>query len=387
MATQTRRSNVIGSAAATARKAVVRDLLAGAGIAIDGQEPWDLQVHHDRFYTHFLRGDTLALGESYMDGDWECTALDQLFFKLWQADFADRVRSHPRLLLQVLASWISNPGRRARAFEIGRRHYDLGNDLFVAMLDRRMVYSCAYWRDSPRDLDEAQEAKLDLICRKIGLTPGMRVLDIGGGWGSFARFAAERYGARVVNITVSREQVQLANTLTRGLTVENRLQDYRDVNERFDRIVSIGMIEHVGYKNYPRYMDVVRRCLRDDGLFLLQTIGGNLSQTTVDPWVERYLFPNSMIPSIQQLSRAAESRFVVEDWHNFGADYDPTLMAWWQNFDRHWPDLKERYGERFYRMWKLYLLGCAGTFRARVLHLWQVVFSPKGVPGGYYPVR
>jgi len=171
------------------------------------------------------------------------------------------------------------------------------------------------------------------------------------------------------------------------LPIELRLQDYRDVHETFDHVISLGMFEHVGYKNYRTYMEVASRCLKDDGLFLLHTIGGNMSVTHTDPWIERYIFPNSMLPSLAQIGKAIEKIFVMEDWHNFGADYDKTLMAWFHNFNKHWDTLKGKHGDRFYRMWKFYLLASAGGFRARKNQLWQIVLSKNGVPGGYASIR
>ena len=279
-----------------------------------------------------------------------------------------------------------NLQKPSRAFQIGRHHYDIGNDLFSRMLDRRMIYSCGYWKNATT-LDEAQEAKLDLVCRKLGLCPGMRVLDIGCGWGGTARFAAERYGVAVVGITVSEKQVQLAQEACAGLDIDIRLQDYRQLDGTFDRVLSIGMFEHVGCKNYRAFMRVVRDRLVDDGLFLLHTIGSNRSVTRTDPWTERYIFPNSMLPSAAQIAAAAEGTLVIEDWHSFGPDYDTTLMHWHRNFVEHWSELVDRYDERFHRMWRYFLLSSAGSFRARHNQLWQVVLSPSGVPGGYRALR
>jgi cyclopropane-fatty-acyl-phospholipid synthase len=225
------------------------------------------------------------------------------------------------------------------------------------------------------------------VCKKINLQPGQRVLDIGCGWGSFAQYAAEEYGAEVVGITVSKEQVELGRERCKGLPVEIRLQDYREINEPFDHIISLGMIEHVGSKNYRTYMQTAHRCLKDNGIFLLHTIGSNRSVRTTDPWIEKYIFPNSQLPSIRQLALAAEGLFVMEDWQNFGVHYDKTLMAWYQNFDTGWDELKSTYSERFYRMWTYYLLSCAGSFRARKNQLWQIVFSKQGIPGGFVPPR
>jgi cyclopropane-fatty-acyl-phospholipid synthase len=222
----------------------------------------------------------------------------------------------------------------------------------------------------------------------------MRVLDIGCGWGEALKFAAERYGVRGVGVTVSREQAEFARTLCDGLPIEIRLQDYRELDASeggFDRIFSLGMFEHVGVRNYATYFDVARRCLAPDapdgGLFLLHTIGGNRSVRYTDPWIARYIFPNSMLPSAKQIASAVEGRFVIEDWHNFGTDYDRTLQAWRANVERHWAVLPPRYDERFRRMWRFYLAASMASFRARRIQLWQLVLSPDGVPGGYLAPR
>jgi len=363
-----------------------QQLLSLAGVKINGNNPWDISVRNEKFYQRVLSQVNLGLGESYMDGWWDCEKLDEFFSRVIRSQIQNSVKKNWTLIYGILLARMMNMQSRNRAFQIGERHYDLGNELFINMLDKRLVYSCAYWKDA-QNLDAAQENKLELICRKLGLQPGMKVLDIGCGWGSFAKYAAEKYQVKVVGITVSKEQVELARTLCVGLPVEIRLQDYREVNEKFDRIVSVGMIEHVGYKNYRTYMEVVHRCLCDDGLFLLHTIGGNKSVKSVDPWINKYIFPNGMLPSIQQLSRSIEGLFVMEDWHNFSADYDKTLMAWYGNLENNWDNLKSKYDERFHRMWKYYLLSCAGSFRARSNQLWQLVLSPKGVGGGYKSTR
>jgi cyclopropane-fatty-acyl-phospholipid synthase len=360
-------------------------LLALADIRIDGGRPWDIQVHHHDFYARVIAEGSLGLGESYMDGWWDCARLDELVHRFAGAHLDSSVIRWADWL-HIIKTRLFNRQVRSRAFRIGQHHYDVGNRLFGLMLDKRLIYSCGYWKDATT-LDEAQEAKLDLVCRKLGLQPGMRVLDIGCGWGGAARFAAERYEVEVVGITVSQEQYRFATEYCQGLPVEIHLQDYRDMTGHFDRIFSIGMFEHVGYKNYARYMRVVRQCLKDDGLFLLHTIGGNRSVTNTDPWIDRYIFPNSMLPSARQISAAIEGLFVLEDWHNFGADYDKTLMQWFRNFHDNWKALKQHYDERFHRMWKYYLLTCAGAFRAREIQAWQIVLSPHGVAGGYRASR
>lgn len=360
-------------------------LLAQAGIAIDGDRPWDLQVHDPHLYARLLSGGALALGESYMDGDWDAASLDGFIFRLLQARLDER-RVGFADVRDALQAWLTNPQRGERSFEVGQRHYDLGNDLYAAMLGRRLVYSCGYWRTSDH-LDDAQDAKLDLACRKLGLAPGMTLLDIGCGWGELLKFAAQRYGVSGVGVTVSREQAEHARLLCRGLPVEILLQDYRALEGRFDRVVSIGMFEHVGYKNYPVYFQTARRCLADDGLFLLHSIGSNVSRQRTDPWIARYIFPNSMLPSAAQIGRDSERLFVIEDWHNFGADYDLTLQAWRANIERAWPALGARYDARFQRMWRYYLAVSMAGFRARRIQLWQLVLSPHGVPGGYVAPR
>ena len=360
-------------------------LMALADVRIGGDRPWDVEVHDERFYGRVLAEASLGLGEAYMDGWWDCEQLDELICKIMRSKLNTKVRMWVQIY-PVLKARLFNLQSRSRAFEIGERHYDAGNDLYQRMLGPRMIYSCGYWKDAST-LDDAQEAKLDLVCRKLGLEKGMRVLDIGCGWGGTLQFAAERYGVEGVGVTVSKEQAKYARQLCADLPVEIRLQDYRSLDEKFDRVLSIGMFEHVGVKNYTAFMQVVRRCLGDEGLSLLHTIGRQLSSVKQDPFMERYIFPNSMLPSARQISAAAEGLFVLEDWHSFGQDYDRTLMQWSANFDQHWDEIKDQYDGRFYRMWKFYLLSLAGAFRARFNNLWQIVFSPEGVTGGYQAPR
>jgi cyclopropane-fatty-acyl-phospholipid synthase len=369
-------------------KALVEDLARPAGIEIDGSGPGAVRVLNDQVYAVALTGGFVGLRDAYVDGWWDADHLDVVTERMLSHRVPLRWASRARMLVGALSGHLSNRQRRSRNAQ-SRRHYDLGNDLYRAMLDRRLMYSCAYWREA-KTLDEAQEHKLALVCRKLGLERGMRVLDIGCGWGGFAKFAAERHGVSVVGITISPEQAGLAAEACAGHPISIRLHDYRDLDaskERFDRIVSLGMLEHVGHKNYRRYLSVARRKVAADGLVLIQTIGGNASKTSYDAWMNENVFPNVLLPSTAQIAAAAEGLFVVEDWHNLGADYDPTLMCWFENFERSWPELRARYGERFHRIWKCYLLTCAGSFRARVNQVWQILLSPSGVPGGHRPVR
>jgi len=367
-------------------KKTAEKLFALADVKIDGDRPWDIQVYNNNFYKRVLAGGSLGLGESYMDGWWDCADLDQFFCKVIEARLDRHIRKDPRALFMAIRAKFFNLQTSKRAFQIGERHYDTGNDLFTGMLDKRMVYTCGYWKNA-KTLDQAQEAKLDLVCKKLGLKPGQKILDIGCGWGSFIKFAAQRYKVKCVGITVSKEQAELAREMCKGLPVEIRLQDYREVNEKFDHIVSLGMFEHVGVKNYKEYMKVVRRCLNDNGLFILHTIGSTSLENKPDPWIERYIFLNSILPNARNIIEASNGLLLMEDWHNFGADYDLTLMQWFKNFDKNWPKISANYGEKFYRMWKYYLLACAGGFRIRSNQLWQVVFSKDGVKGGYNSIR
>lgn len=358
-------------------KEIVANLIKQAGIQVNGSNPWDIQVHNEAFYNRVLSHQALGLGESYMDGWWDCEAIDQLVDRVLRARLNERIKGNWQIVWHALRSKLFNLQKRSRAYQIAQRHYDIGNDLYQAMLDKRLNYSCAYWKDA-KTLDEAQEAKLELICQKIELEKGMKVLDLGCGFGSFAKYAAEKYGAVVTGLNVSKEQIKLGRELCKGLPVEFILDDYRNATGKYDRIISIGFMEHVGWKNYRTHMEVVNRCLKDDGISFIHTIGCNVSATTANAWTTKYIFPNGLTPSLQQLSRAMEGLFVIEDVHNFAPDYDKTLMAWHGNFEKAWPDLKRKYDERFRRMWRYFLLSSAGGFRARDSQLWQIVMTKPG---------
>lgn len=363
----------------------LKSLLASAGIQINGPNPWDIRVLDSRFYKRVITESHLGIGESYMDGWWECDALDDFFYKVLRAKLDKKVSQLTRVLSN-LAGVLINLQNPSRAFRVGETHYNIGNDLYEAMLDKHMLYSCGYWKGAD-NLDQAQENKLRLIFNKLQLEPGMKVLDIGCGWGGAARFAAEQYGVSVTGVTVSSEQVKKAEELGQNLPVDISLTDYRDIQGTYDRIYSIGMFEHVGVKNYQQFFKITSQCLKDDGLFLLHTIGSKRSSMNTDKWTHKYIFPNSMLPSAKQITTASEGLHVMEDWHAFGNDYYKTLKAWHTNFEHHWPDLKQAYDERFYRMWRYYLLSAAGSFRARNVQLWQILFSNNGITGDFYVSR
>lgn len=367
---------------------ILQRLAAEASVRFNGDAPWDIEVHDDRTYGRILAHGSLGFGEAFMDGLWDCQALDALFYRLLSADVDEKLSGWAKLRLigESLRHRLFNLQSTDRAFHVGEQHYDIGNDVFEAMLDPQMCYSCAYWRDTD-SLEQAQHDKLGLICRKLELNRGERLLEIGCGWGSLARYAAVEYGVEVVGVTVSREQRQLALQRCAGLPVTIELMDYRDLDGQFDKIVSVGMFEHVGPKNYPAFFDTTARLRSDDGLFLLQTIGSHKTSSRADPWIGRYIVPNGKLPSAEELGVVLNGRFLIEDWHNFGPDYDRTLMAWWERFAAAWPRLDDRYDRRFYRMWKYYLLSCAGFFRSRQGQLWQLVLSKRSRRQVYRSVR
>jgi len=384
--TQTPIAGAPSDATATFLSRKARDAFARflpSAVTLNGPAKQDIQVHDGRLFARVLLKGTLGLGEAYMDGWWDCDALDQFFAHAINPGVMKKLIFSPPTFRYALRQKLFNLQTRKDAFKIAEHHYDLGNNLYRAMLDPMMVYSCAYWKDVST-LAEAQEAKLDLICRKLQLSPGMTLLDIGCGWGGLAKHAAMNYGVRVVGVTVSREQVEFAQQSCKGLAVDIRLQDYREVTAEFDRVVSVGCFEHIGPKNYRTYMQTAHRSLKRGGIFLVQTIG-TAEPLPVDPWITTYIFPAGYLPVPRQIAAAAEGLFDLMDLHEFGRYYDPTLMAWSENFERNWPTLREQYDERFHRMWKYYLLSCAGLFRSGVLKLYQVVLG-KDFPG-YASVR
>jgi cyclopropane-fatty-acyl-phospholipid synthase len=365
---------------------IVEETFAAAGVRINGSRPWDIQVHNEDFYPRVIAELSMGLGESYMDGWWDCERIDLAFERIYRQDLQTRKVTWAKRL-HYLQARLYNMQRRSRAFQVGEKHYDAGNDLYRIMLGERMVYSSGYYGRGATTLEEAEEHKLQLICEKLGLQAGDRILDVGCGWGAFAKYAVENHGVEVVGITVSKEQIALASQLCAGLPIEFRLQDYREIEGSFDHVVSIGMVGHVGYRNYRTLMEVVHRALKDEGLFLIHTMGANRSTTAADPWIHKYIFPNGMAPSIQQLGAAIEELFVMEDWHNFSTDYHRTAMSWVDNLQQHWDEIKSRYDERFYRMWKYYLVCFAAAFAARTLQTWDIVLSKQGARPQYTAVR
>jgi len=352
----------------------VRRLLGECGVHVGGDAPTDIHVTNEGLYGRVLRQGSIGLGESYMDGWWDTADLDGFLYRLLTARLDERVRGLSHAATYCRAA-LFNLQRQSRAFQVGQRHYDLGNDLYRAMLDPRMVYSCGYW-EYANSLADAQEGKLELVFEKLRLRGGERILDVGCGWGGALKFAAERYGACGTGVTISPPQAEYARASCRGLPVEIRVQDYREPLGTFDHIYSIGMFEHVGSKNYRRFMECMRASISRKGRFLLHSIGAPSSRNHTDPWIEKYIFPNSMIPSASQITQAIERLFTIDGWQRIGDHYVPTLLAWRANFERAWPTLRAKYDERFYRMWRFYLSASAAMFRAHRLDVWQALLSP-----------
>ncbi len=373
--------------------------VAGIGISLEAVpgRPQDLIIRDERLLKRVKQDGLVGLGEAYMDGWWDCASIPDFFERALRANLPEAFAKHPKVVLDCKQQQLTNRQSPSKARKNIAAHYNLGNDVFEATLDPYMQYTCGYWPGgagwpNEQTLDGAQVAKLDLICRKLGLQPGMTVLDLGCGWGGFARYAAARYAVDVTGVTLSQEQIKYCSERNARWSLEFRLQDYRDTTGQFDRVVSAGMLEHVGQKNYDDFFKVVHQCLKPDGLALIHFFGTRDPFPNTDHsevmWVEKYIFPGLVVPSLGQVSAAIDRRFVLEDLHNFGAHYYPTLMAWAANFERNYKNLDpNEYDERFYRMWRYYLLSCAGAFRARRYQLWQFVLSPEGVPGGYVPVR
>ncbi|HLA28809.1 MAG TPA: cyclopropane fatty acyl phospholipid synthase [Syntrophales bacterium] len=357
---------------------IIEQLLSKTGVRVNGPNPWDIRVQDERLYSRLLKDGSRGLGESYMEGWWDCFRIDGFICRLLGEKLEEKIKGTLQTLLLYLSARLFNLQSPARAKIIARRHYDLGNDLFFSFLDPYKQYSCAYFEGTD-DLVEAQRKKLELICRKINLQPQDHVLDIGCGWGGFARYSAETHGCTVTAVNISEEQVRHAREFCKDLPVTYLHEDYRQIRGSFDKIVSVGMFEHVRQKNYRTFMKIAHRCLKEGGIFLLHTIGGHVSLVSGDPWIDRYIFPNGTLPSIAQIAKAVENLFVIEDIHNLSPHYEKTLRAWNDRFQKAWPGLAEKFDRMFKRMWEYYLLSCAGAFCARHIQVWQIIMTKEGV--------
>ena len=360
-------------------------ILSAAGIPLNSPEPWSIRVHNEKLWDRVISQKQLGFAESYMDGWWDCDALDVALTKLLSINVLSLLKPSPALALHVTRSYLRNNQTKHRAAANAKHHYNIGNDLYTRMLDEEMVYSCAYWKDA-QTLGAAQLAKFDLICRKLELQPGMRLLDIGSGWGGFLSYAVRNYGVEAVGISPADNQINLARERSSGLGITFIQQDYRDLKGQFDRIVSIGMMEHVGPKNYKTFFEKCDELLTKDGRMLHHTIASNLTKQVTDPFFDRYIFPGGVLPSLAQIANAVENKFIIEDVHNFGPDYDRTLLEWQKNIAAKWDEIPQ-YDERFRRMWDYYLLSSAAGFRAGHLQLLQCVFQRVGQRPTYITAR
>jgi cyclopropane-fatty-acyl-phospholipid synthase len=360
-------------------------ILGLAGIEVNGKNAWDIQVHDDRLWNRIISQRELGLAEAYMDGWWDVESIDQFLTKLLEINVLDKVPFSISLVGHAVKSTVLNRQTKAKAAANAKHHYNIGNDLYTRMLDKEMAYSCGYWK-SAKTLDQAQIAKFDLICRKLELKPGMKLLDIGCGWGGLLRYAAKNYGIIGTGISPADNQIELARAKNGKLKIEYLQMDYRDLSGKFDRIVSVGMMEHVGPKNLETFFNKCISLLAPDGMMLHHTIASNETKQVTDPFFDRYIFPGGVLPSLAQISKAVEKKVIIEDVHNFGPDYEKTLLAWHARINKRWSEIPN-YDERFRRMWNYYLLSSAAGFRARHIQLLQVVFRPMTSRGAYKAVR
>jgi cyclopropane-fatty-acyl-phospholipid synthase len=374
-----------GAAAAGGRfrdrlaRGVVERVLGRIDVRLDGARAWDLRVTDERFFRSALLRGSMGLGEAYMDGWWQCGDLEELSRRLLVGGVEHRFRFLPTYVAPRVAARLVNQQSVARSRRVADEHYSMDNDLFCRFLGKYKNYSAAYFdlgAGDLTDLDAAQARKLDLICRKLELKSSDHLLDVGGGWGELARYAASTYGCRVTSINISDEQIRFARDYCQGLPVEVRKCDYRDLDGRYDKIASIAMIAHVGYKNHRTFLRKMRDHLEPEGLMLVESTGNNTSLTQMDPWVDHYFFKGALFPSMAQLTAAAEGIFAIDDWHNFAPSYPHTLRAWNANFQREWPALRARYQEPTRRMFEYFFLMGSGAFHARVLEYWHLLMSP-----------
>lgn len=377
---------------AMARK-IVTDTFSRAGVRINGNNPWDIRVNNDRFFSKALRG-SLGFGESYMDGDWDTDELDALFRRIMRMKLT---RSPLVILNRVwneIRARITNIQSRSGSRAIAEAHYDLDHRLYQEFLGPYNQYTCCFFNQA-KTLEAAEIEKLEMLCDKLGLTAEDKVLDIGCGWGGFAKYAAETRGCSVTGVSISKEQIAYARDYTAGLPVKIIEADYRDLpdmfgGQHFDKVLICGMLEHVGYKNYRTIFSIIHELLKDDGRFLLHTIGNNKTTAVVDPWIEKYIFRNSMAPSMEQLTMAFQGLLVAQDWENYGLYYAPTLAAWQQNFEDRWDAISaiesaRPFDERFRRMFNYYFLSCKAAFETENLYLWHIVLTKHGHGRQVYP--
>lgn len=343
----------------------------------DGDPAFTVIFHKEIPLTALTTSTSLALGEAYMDGDLEIegdlyNALDHFLGQMGK--FSTDESALKKLIF-------SSTGKKNQEKEI-QSHYDIGNDFYKLWLDETMSYSCGYFLHEDDSLYQAQVNKVDYILKKLHLSQGMSLLDIGCGWGFLLIEAAKKYGVHGMGITLSHEQYEEFKRRIREQNLDDLLEvalmDYRDLpkmNRTFDRVVSVGMAEHVGRHNYQLFMDCAKKVLKPGGLFLLHFISA-LKEHAGDPWIKKYIFPGGVIPSLREmLSCAAEDDFHTLDAENLRLHYNRTLLCWDKNYREHMDQIREMFDERFVRMWDLYLAACAATFHNGIIDLHQVLFS------------
>ncbi len=354
-----------------------QELFALAGIKINGDQPCDIQVRNNAAFVRLFGYGSLGWGEAYVDGYWDCEQLDDFVCRCLIANLTGHFR--PSDFLLFLRARLLNRSFPTLAVP---KHYESGIELFEKMLDQRLIYSSGYWKNATT-LNEAQEHKLDLVAEKLGLKAGMKVLDIGCGWGGAIRYFAERYKVSGLAVTTSKNQYDVACQTCKDLPIEIRLHDYREVSEQFDCSYSIEMLGHLKPKHYKHYFQFVNRTLREGGSHLVQVAGSSMRAVRSDPWVQRYIFPGGYVPAPSQLIAAAQASLNLEDWQILTKDHDQTFMAWHENLSAAWKDFEEEVDERTVRMWRYYLLSFAGVFRSNASQLWQIVFSKSAVNPTY----
>ncbi len=344
-----------------------------------GQPLFTVRFNSPDALKHTLANRFLGFGESYMDGGVDVEGDWDRLFKLGMGSKFQHAGPSLKTIARYALLRLRTRDTRRKARANIPRHYDRGNDFYSLWLDRSMTYSCAYFRTPETPLEEAQEAKLERICRKLRLRPDMTLLDVGCGWGSLLIHAARYYGVHGVGCTLSENQAQLARQRVdeAGLAdkVEVLLRDYREIDGLFDRWVSVGMAEHVGKAFVPRFIRHICRQLRSGGLGLLHFIGKD-RKGSGDPWTLTYIFPGGYLPSLAEVLRPmGRTDLRPVDVENRRPHYALTLDRWWDRFKEHVDEIRQMYDERFVRMWRLFLLSSAAGFRYGDTRVFQILFS------------